>query len=179
MRGDFGMLNVNTKKKGYTLVEVLVVVSIMGILSAMGVSSLTGAVANARIRDAALNTTAFLERIANDANRMSKTLCVTVENPQTLIVHEDDCDGDEYSRFAIEAPAKFNCNIDGDVSLPNWATTHAVFEPRIGLSAAPRNGFLCIQYGSREIYGRAWKDPTKNAINTQWKHGALSFWIPL
>lgn len=180
MRGDFGMLNVDTKKKGYTLVEVLVVVSIMGILSAMGVSSLTGAIANARIRDAALNTTAFLERIANDSNRMSKTLCVTVANSQTLIVHENACDGDEYSRFTIEAPAKFNCNIDTDVSLPNWATTNgAIFEPRIGLSSAPRKGFLCIQYGSREIYGRVWKDETKNSINTQWKHGALSSWIHL
>ena len=68
LRGDFDMLNVGSKKHGFTLIEVLVVVSIMGILVSMGVASLTGAVANARIRDYALNTESTagsIEQLAN------------------------------------------------------------------------------------------------------------------
>ena len=43
------MLNACSKKSGFTLVEALVVVAIMGILSGLGVASLRGAVANSRI----------------------------------------------------------------------------------------------------------------------------------
>ena len=42
----------------------IVVVLIMGVLSSMGVVSITAAVANARVKDYAQNTAAFLERIA-------------------------------------------------------------------------------------------------------------------
>ena len=63
MRGDFVMMIGKSRKNGFTLVEVLVVVIIMGILSSMGVASITGAVANARVKDYAQNTAAFLDRV--------------------------------------------------------------------------------------------------------------------
>lgn len=183
MRGDFVMMSGGSKKNGFTLVEVLVVVSIMGILASMGVVSMSNAVDNARIRDVAMNTSAFLERIANESAKMSKVLCVKVVsngNFQALTVLEDNCDdGEEFDHFILDPPAKFGCDIDNDVTLPNWTQNNAIFEPRIGLSSAPREGFLCIQYGSREIYGRIWKDPTKNMMSSQWKNGALSNWLSL
>lgn len=198
MRGDFDMKNGKSGKYGFTLVEVLVIVVIMGILSSMGVASLTGAVKNARIRDYALNTAAFLERVANDANRMSKSLCVKQYGNYALAVYEasscdvtlpDDSD-DWYDRFDIPPlsngslpPAHFGCDIDGDIAsdrdMPDWGTDGAFFKPHIGLSAAPTKGFICIQYGSNEIYGLAGKSPTKNMIESQWKVGSGGIWQDL
>ena len=84
----FAKQNAHCAKAGYTLVEVLVVVSIMGILSAMGVAGLQRAVANARIKDAAVNTAAFVERVANLANQRNEVLCLRVDphSDQTLLV---------------------------------------------------------------------------------------------
>lgn len=101
------------RKEGYTLVEVMTVVVAIGILSAMGVSSLQQAAMNARVKDAALNTTAFLERTANEANR---------------------------------------------------------------LSAAPREGHICVQYASEENYGAAFKTNTVNTILAMWRLGADGTW---
>ena len=182
------MLNHVSKKSGFTLVEVLVVVSIMGILSTVGVASLRGAVINSRMRDCALNTAAFLERIANEANRMSKTLCVKKDNDHRLTAYvTDNCSNlsgaEEFETFAIEAPAKFGCSGPTaisdleDYSGDDWSTGGALFEPRIGLAATPSEGYLCMQYGSSDVYGMAFKKKNNNMIIPMWKSG--SYWNEL
>ena len=67
-------------KSGFTLVEALVVVTIMGILSGIGVASLQNAVANSRIKDAGINVTAYMQRAANEATRLNEKLCVVANN---------------------------------------------------------------------------------------------------
>ena len=159
------MLNHGSKKNGYTLVEVLVVVTIMGVLSSMGVAGLRGAVINSRMKDNALNVTAFLERVANEANRMSKRICVKKDNDQRISAYvANQCDGvgsdgsEVFDTYELEAPAKFECG-DGidmseisDFSGGDWAQNGALFVPRIGLSAAPAEGYVCMQYGSQGTY---------------------------
>ena len=187
------MLKVNTKKKGYTLVEVLVVMSIMGILSAMGAASLHTAVINNRVRGYAQNTTAFLERIAADASRMSKTLCMKADQ-DTLKVYEGECTSSSssgastpapvpYDRYELESPATFNClsdyrsDIMGDDSSENsedddWTRASGVeFKPRIGLSALPNKGFLCIQYGTSLNFAGVKKTASKNGLVPIWHVG--------
>ncbi len=164
------MLKHSSKKSGYTLIEVLVVVSIMGVLSTMGVVSLRGAVINTRMKDSALNVTAFLERIANEANRLSKKICVVKDNDQRLSAYvADKCSdlsgADIVDSYLLDAPAKFGgCGgkID-DFGGSEWANG-ALFEPRIGLSAAPSEGFVCMRYGNSDTYGMAVKEKDKNKI---------------
>lgn len=174
------MLNVGSRKNGFTLVEVLVVISIMGILTSMGVASLRRAVINNRVRDYALNTAAFLERVANDANRMSKPLCIKFL-PKSIDVYEtSDCSGSSLEQFSIDLnlPLKFGCDIDASIQEldgmendDNWAGSDVVFTPRIGLSPAPK-GFVCIQYGANgddgNAYGLAIKSTGKNMIVPKW-----------
>ena len=182
------MMVVTSKKNGFTLVEVLVVVIIMGILSSMGVVSITAAVANARVKDYAQNTAAFLERIANDANRMSKTLCANVQQKSIDVYATSDCSDSLYAQYSLDLqyPVKFGCDIDNDLYIAdtkgamdndnNWGNSgaehHLQIEPRIGLSAVPR-GFLCIQYGTSNTYtdnayGVAIKYSDKNMVKAKW-----------
>ena len=176
------MINGRFRKNGFTMVEVLVVVVIMGILSSMGVASITGAVANARVKDYAQNTAAFLERIANDANRMSKTLCANVQQKSIDVYTTSDCSGSMYAQYSLDLqyPVQFGCNI-GDIAFGNedyddWSAggtaNSIVFEPRIGLSAIPK-GYVCIQYGTSgtytdNAYGIAIKYSDKNMVKSKW-----------
>ena len=182
------MLNHSSKKNGYTLVEVLVVVSIMGILSTMGVASLRGAVINSRIKDHAMNTAAFLERMANEANRMSRSLCVAYDNDQRITAYmSSDCDNgnltddSEFATFEIEPPAKFGC--DAQISMddygPDWIQNGALFVPRIGLSAAPSEGHICMQYGSSDAYGLVYKQKNNNMMIPMWRTSSDLSWTKL
>ena len=178
MRGDFAMMNVDSKKNGFTLVEILVVVVIMGVLSSLGVVSITAAAANARIKDYAQNTAAFLERIANDANRMSKTLCANVQQKSIDVYATSDCSGSMYAQYSLDLqfPVKFGCNIGAifEDGFNDWSEGEHVilFEPRIGLSAVPK-GYVCIQYGNSttytdNAYGMAVKYGDKNMVKAKW-----------
>lgn len=175
-------------KAGYTLVEVLVVVSIMGILSAMGVASLQGAVANARVKDAAINTAAFLERVATEARKQSAELCLVKApgNSNKLLVYKSDestnyCHGTVLDSLVIDSPNKFvNLKDCGMVTVDWIGSNPAIFEPRRGLSAAPLEGAVCIQYGSDDRFGAARKLKLANGIKAQWKVGASSSgWMDL
>ena len=186
-------------KSGYTLVEVLVVVIIMGVLSTMGVAGLQRAVANARIKDAAINTAAFVESVANLSTQRSEKLCLGVAdclsdgNPKkcrTLIVvaaapdptsSHINCNSTKpgiIDRFSLDAPSVF---ISGGSGCPtdmlSWLSTgssvnpNAMFEPRLGLSAMPPEGMVCIKYGDSDVYGAVRKTKVLNRVVPMWKVG--------
>ena len=169
---------------GYTLIEVLVVVSIIGILASMGVAGLQDAVANARVKDAAVNTAAFIERVANLSKQRSDVICLEIDqtDPQTLLALKSkgsDCSSDNkydteiLDHLTIDAPTQFvsiaaPCNYVGDVDMTE--NVNATFKPRLGLSAAP-NGAVCIQYGSDLRFGLVHKSSTVNTVKAYWKIG--------
>lgn len=162
----------HVQKNGFTLVELLVVIAIMGILSAMGVAGLQQAVENNRVEGAAKNITAFLERTANEANRLSATLCLKAgTNDRRLFVYQAaDCtnlpagSASLYS-MELESPLKFVTSCPDYTDEKNWLTgTNGVFKPRLGLSAAPVSGVLCAQYGDSEHYAVALKGSEVNYI---------------
>jgi prepilin-type N-terminal cleavage/methylation domain-containing protein len=164
-------------KAGYTLVEVLVVVTIMGILSSMGVAGLQRAVANARVKDAALNTAAFVERVANLSSQRNEVLCLKVApgNHQNLLVIRDtinfDCSNPKgpIDSLIIDAPSQFvGMNKCGPV-VQDWFTSAGMFKPKLGLSAAPPEGGVCVQYGDDNIYGAVRKERTVNRVIPMWK----------
>ena len=138
-------------KSGVTLAEVLVVIAIMGILSGIGVAGLQSAVANARIKDAAYNVTAYMERTANEARRLNTTLCVVREDAQKLVTYRAACadaNGGNKNNITrtdsllLESPNKILQ--DDEVTAAailggvNLVTNGAEFTPRHGLSAALR-----------------------------------------
>ena len=166
---------------GYTLLELLAVVSIIGILSSMGVVGLQSAVANARIKDAAFNVTAFMESAANEARRMNTELCVMRVNDQKLVTYKCSCDDsplhDKVDSLILDLPNKFiNNAVTGaefkdakGVNLKNWYTDGASFTPRAGLSAAPYQGYFAVQYGNKGLYAAALKKKSKNTFEPMMK----------
>ena len=158
--------------------ELMAVIAIMGILSGLGVAGLRSAVANARIKDAAFNVTAFMERTANEARRMNATLCVVKESDQKLVTYRAVCteanktgdktDLTKVDELTLEFPNKILDDDEVDASDVlggvNLVTNGAEFTPRQGLSAAPFQGFIAVQYGGDGRYGAAAKVKSKNAF---------------
>jgi len=177
------------KKAGFTLVELMVVVAIMGILSAVGVASLRQAVMNNRTKDAALNTTAFLERVATDANKRSETLCLKKVSDREIKVYQGtDCsktiaDSLRVDSFKIDAPMKFvsgtDCSLVGDNWLDDSNAANALFKPKFGLSAAPSEGYVCVKYGGEDLWGAAQKLRSLNTVKPQLKLGLGGSWTDL
>ena len=177
-------------KAGYTLVEVLVVVVIMGILSAMGVAGLQGAVANARVKDAAVNTAAFVERVANLSRQYSSPICLEIMTGKPHILYAirssgSDCaaankKGGVVDSLIVDSPLKFvengtsSCNAGVSGSMDLTKSENAVFKPQLGLSSAPPEGIVCVQYGDDTRYGVAWKRKTSNSVKAYWKIGSSS-----
>ena len=174
----FAKQNARCVKAGYTLVEVLVVVSIMGILSAMGVVGLQQAVANARIKDAAINTAAFVERVANESNKLSAVLCMKVPsgNHQKIYVVRDDQKKDcttpsdgIIDSLVLDPPSQFVGMAKCGPVTQDWFTAYGVFKPRLGIAATPPEGGACVQYGDKDVYGAVRKDKKKNWVIPMWK----------
>ncbi len=166
-------------KAGVTLMEVMAVVAIMGILSGLGVAGLRSAVANARIKDAAYNVTAFMERTANEARRLNTTLCVVKESDQKLVTYQAVCTEanktgsktglTKIDELTLESPNKIlgNSELNNITALggSNLVGTGAEFKPRTGLSAAPYQGFFAMQYGTNtDLRSAAAKVKTKNSF---------------
>lgn len=147
-------------KKGFTLVEALVVVAIMGILSGMGAVSLHGAVVNNRIKDAGINVTAFMQRAANEATRLNEKLCVVAAG-KTIKTFKGECGeslGEEIDAMTLEALNEFMSASDDC-----YANNMVLLTPRIGVSPIP-TGCFTVQYGSSGRTAKIIKDPTKFAM---------------
>lgn len=172
------MLKKAKHKAGYTLVELLAVISIMGILAGMGVVGFQTAVAHARTKDAALNVAAFLERTANEARRLNDTLCVRPDGAHKLVTYKAACDagdgnfGDPIDQLVLEEQVSIledgvpDGVGGGGVNMILSTDKKASFAPRPGLSSAPYEGYVAVEYNGE--YGAAVKEKTKNSFTPKW-----------
>lgn len=181
-----------SRKLGFTLVEVLVVVAIMGILSGIGVASLRSAVANSRIKDAGINVTAFMQRAANEATRLNERLVVEVQTDnKTLKLNKCNAvnasngtcteTGDLIDQMVLESQNQFVRNGVTCPDMPAEKTsvgTAITLMPKIGVSAIPTS-CLAVRYGSTDRYAAIVKIPTKFAMYYQlsYNSGAAGSWF--
>lgn len=164
------------------MVELLVVVAIIGILSSMGVVSLHGAVVNNRVRDAALNVSAYLERVASETNRLSQKVCVSMQG-QTIYAYKGACGTtpqERISQYSLEGPLQFVippscCDVSGKAEWMNGVQ----FEPRFGLSAMPLDGCVQVKYGSSDKMACALKKKEKNNAIPQVSYDGGKTWTDL
>ncbi|MCQ2097186.1 MAG: type II secretion system GspH family protein [Fibrobacter sp.] len=172
------------QKKGFTLIELMVVIAIMGILSTLGYSSMNRAAINARTKDAAINVAAFVDNMGALATRQAKKLCLKIDGEQTLSAYNANaagtgCDiqGGVVDKITLEAALRFVSSNN----LPNDATTvlstsskEAILYHRIGYSPfrglctsaseCSGEGVYVIQYGTTDSYAAIAKSPVERKI---------------
>jgi prepilin-type N-terminal cleavage/methylation domain-containing protein len=170
-------------KRGVTLIEVLAVVTIMGILSGIGVASLRSAMMNSRIKDAGINVTAFMERAANEATRLGQKLCL-VASGQTMTLYKDECGdtyGDKVAEFKLESLNTFvttnnNVNCPELPSDKNTPADKLTLTPKVGVSPIPAGCFL-IHYGNSDRYASSIKLSTKYGVYYKLSYDSGSSWF--
>lgn len=194
----------NGAKKGFTLVELLVVIAIMGILAGMSFAGFQGAVRNNRVKDAAVNLAAFMERVAAKASSMSETLCIKATDARTIKVYsgcavkegetgDDGVKGADQlvtneknlvDSFTLEPSMRLItnstactalCNVN-DKTCSNWLVVgKGTFAPKLGLSAMPASGYVCAAYSDGTSYAGAAKSKDDNNIE-KWINIEESGW---
>ena len=169
-------------KGGFTLVEALVVVTIMGILSGIGVASLRAGIANSRIKDAGINVTAFMERAANAANRLNTTLCVKVgSDNKALKAYKGECNSsgkDEVvEEMSLETPNHFIASSEGTCpgDVDRYSQNRVELVPKIGVSPIPAGCFI-VQYAGSDRYVASVKVPTKFSMAYMLSYNSGSSW---
>jgi prepilin-type N-terminal cleavage/methylation domain-containing protein len=161
------------KKSGFTLIEVLIVVILIGILSAMAYASLLDHIFMLRTRDAATNTAAFLNRVSAEAKRRDRPICIELASPQEMNAHLCNVAGEfsspdtivdtygviqGFSFHALSGKGGLTGLSDG---LTPWSSGSILMVPQIGLSALPREGAIVLMY-SRHFCAAAVKASNQN-----------------
>lgn len=164
------------RKMGYTLVEMLAVVSIIGVLSAIGVAGMTKALDNSHQKDAAVNIAGFLNQVASISKGRDDIVCIQQSGDRTIEAGVCFKGDDGYAitnvitslvldnRFVLGCPESVTNSFGG----ADWISVNSVtpFLHKFGLSNLPVSGFVCATYTSgADRYSIAVKPANNNKLS--------------
>jgi len=159
--------------KGFTLLEVMVVVIVIGILASLAYSSLTELIFINRAKETAQTIRTFTERALMDGKRMNKEVTISISGNK--IIATDKAANKEISSEIFGQGFLASCTaITGFNTCLN---TGAESQVRIGLSGISGAGYFAACF--RDYCGGAAKLVTENSFKAYIKKGANSSWEAL
>jgi len=128
---------------GFTLIEVMVVIVIIGILSTLAYSSLTDLIFMNRAKEAAQTIRTFTERALMDAKRQNKTVLIQI-NGNAIIALDPENDYTEVAREAFSQGFSASSKTPTPENVSNSFNSGIESQVRIGLSGITAEGYFAV-----------------------------------
>ncbi|MCL1956049.1 MAG: prepilin-type N-terminal cleavage/methylation domain-containing protein [Fibromonadales bacterium] len=166
---------------GFTLIEVMVVVIVIGILATLAYSSLVELISTNRTKEVAQTIRTFTERALMDAKRQNKVVRICIKGDE--IIAEDttstvtECGANNSKRISSEVFNKSFSIIPNDVPVSGTGAfkNDVKSEIRIGLSGITREGSFAV-CDSRGYCGGAGKTTNENSFKAYIRRGNNATW---
>ena len=166
---------------GFTLLELMVVIVIIGILATLAYSSLMDVIFTSRAKETAQTIRTFTERALMDAKRQNKEvrICITTGS-NAMIISEDPgtttacSSGNRISSETLSQGFLRDSSISGVSGFKNIVKS----ENRIGLSGVSGDGYFAA-CGFKGYCGGAVKKQSENSFRAYIRKGTNANWGPL
>ncbi|MDR0516651.1 MAG: prepilin-type N-terminal cleavage/methylation domain-containing protein [Fibromonadaceae bacterium] len=176
----------SSSRSGFTLLELMVVVTIIGILAGLAYSSLVELIFANRAKETAQTMRTFVERALAESKRKEKTVTISLDLPGGKIKANWEADNKEEifellsGDFNKDGSAPLGC-VDAESSLVQF-NEGADSEPKIGISSIAlkdnpeQNEGYFIACGAKGYCAAAVKVSTQNSFVACVKKGNNANW---
>lgn len=148
-------------KRGFTLLEVLVVIAILGILGGLGVVSMREKVALEAVKGDVVILRTFLDEVSTRARAKDTSFSVKVAGDSLLYFLGVACTGTVQGMLELNSKVTVNTGATTDLPAPftgtplNWAASNSCiqFTPRsrVGLNPLATEGYIVVKSKSRDL----------------------------
>ncbi len=134
---------------------------------------LNSAIANNRLKDAIVNTRAFVEVMSEESKRLNDSLCIQFE-PKKMIAYRfanTACGGTVVDSKSVDNPAllfwfinrerDYDRNFLGTPAIWSSTGTYFILSPEQGLNSVSGEGIIVLRYGSSIVMARLLKQVIK------------------
>ena len=164
---------------GFTLLELMVVVVIIGILATLGYSSLTDIIFTSRAKETAQTMRTFAEKTLMDAKRQNIVVKITLSS--NAIIATDTTAKKEVARAALGSGYNPTSSSTYKInSLDILNTTGMISNNLLGLSSiSAANGGCLVACGAKGYCGGVEKKATENSFKAYIRRGTSASWEAL
>jgi prepilin-type N-terminal cleavage/methylation domain-containing protein len=156
------------KKGGFTLIEVMVVVVIIGILASLAYSSLIELIFTNRAKETAQIMRTFAERSLAEAKRQKLVVEISLDDNSIVAKFKEDQNSDPNENLTIRQPLSdgFSRDITVNIDAERFAENKVTSKQTIGVSGLTKGGAF-VACGGRGYCGAIVKEIDKNSFEAK------------